>query len=140
MNFHSFAKVAWLVILIISQFLSGCSQAPGRQGLTDQRATEIAENVLQAINDGNYSNFSRDFSSNMKKEIPQSDFANLRELILKASGLYNSILETVSVDDERPGYIVYIFTCQFENGQFQLNLTFKEGIDQIEGLFISSVT
>ena len=79
------------IILMTALLFSGCLPLPqiaGTAAASDQQVKAIAENVLQALNEGNYEIFHKDFSEAMLTAFPETEFTKLRDILLTSSGKY----------------------------------------------------
>ena len=99
---------------------SGCTQ----NAVPPKEATDIAnvtaDRVLRSINDGNYGEFSTNFSASMLQGVNESVFNEFRNNILSQDGKYvsRSSPQTLVVGGDN----VFIYDCQFEKGRLQLQL------------------
>jgi hypothetical protein len=68
------------VLLIVTLLVSACGgadSAPKGEAvsvLSQEEATEIVENAMQGLADGDYAAWSRDWSDTMKSAIPKKPF------------------------------------------------------------------
>lgn len=130
-----------LIVLVISA--SGCLWQPLNTSFGEKEITfeqplidDITENVLQGLNENNYTKFTKDMSDVMIKVLPESRFSELVALISGTSGKY--ISKELSFIEEYAGYIVYIYDCQFEKEPVKLTISFKLGYYEVEGLYFDS--
>ena len=133
--------IAFVFIIIIAAFIifSVLRKQPDIN-LTESELGEInsiSEEILQAINSGDYPAFSAHFSPIMKEALNESSFQNTRELILDSSGQYVSNPNPRITSDS--GYVIFVYDSQFEKEIVQMRITFLEGSDVVEGLWFDSV-
>lgn len=115
--------------------ISACAK-PQPAGLTDAQVETVAENILQAINAGDYQKFTQEFSDAMISAFPESQFTQLRDLIQKASGNYISMSTPTLLNQN--GYAVYRIPCKYEKEDVMVTITFAVGGDKVDGLFFDS--
>ncbi len=122
--------------LLILALTSGCGAAPEPAGLTDEQLMATADNVLKAVDAGNFEQFSQDLSDQMKSVFTQEQFNSLRTLLLNASGHYLSIEKPTLTNNQ--GYAVYRFPATYENETVYVTLTFLIDGSKVEGFFLDS--
>jgi hypothetical protein len=87
-----------IVVLILStDFISACtpsSAEPQVSPLTESEvrafADSVAENILQAMNTGNYTQYTRDFDEQFKENLPEERFVAVNAYRTDAIGNYVS--------------------------------------------------
>jgi hypothetical protein len=128
-----------IVLLLIT--VVACGQTPGSAAtqpatskLTREQATAIAENALEAYNNGNYAAWSRDWSDTMKNGIKEPDFRLFRDELLRSKGKYVSIAGLELTKAKTAGFVRWVVTGNFEQGQVRFNFVFKQDGDKIEGV------
>jgi outer membrane lipoprotein-sorting protein len=121
----------FIAISVVSILLvSGCTQSatPSKDAISAANVT--ADRVLGSINDGNYADFSKNFSVPMQQGVNQSRFEGLRNDILGQYGKYVSKSGPQALVAN--GDNVFIYDCQFEKGrlqfQFSINSTDKSTV------------
>jgi len=125
-----------LFILILAVALAGCrSTQPA--ALSNDQVAQVTANVLQAIDAGDYTAFTRDFSEPMKAAFTQEKFDQMRLMLQQASGNYVS--QSAPSLSNNQGYAVYHIVCKYEKEDVAVTITFHVGGDKIEGLFFNSV-
>jgi len=132
-RFVSMAGLALLGLVMVSACTAPVLKPAG---LTDEQVSTLTENVLQALNDNDYSGFTQDFSDAMKAAFSQDKFTQLRDLLQRTSGNYVSIGKPALSNAQ--GYATYQFPCQFDREEVTVTITFKIGGDKVEGLFFTS--
>lgn len=123
-------------LLVAALVAGGCADAgpvPGARVGTGQ-ARNMAMNMLSAYNSGDYTAYTRDFSDNLMRVESESGFSAFRDQLMRGLGRYQSIqsIEALASGDS----IRYVFTCGFEQGTGQLNLTLKTDGTKIESVFL----
>ncbi len=129
-------NISFTLSIVLALLLTGCA-APKPAALSSVQVSQAAENILTAINSGNYQNFVQDFSDPMKSAFPEASFTKVRNLLMSASGSYASCAAPTLSNSQ--GYAVYRFICKFEKEDVAVTISFKVGGDQVEGLFFDSV-
>jgi hypothetical protein len=126
-----------ILILVATIFLTGC-QAAQRSSLTDDQVVQAIDNILKAINSADYLGFSKDFSSDLKTAIPEEEFIGLVVVLQRASGKYVSCPAAAPDLSNTEGFAVYRLNCKFDLENVIVQLTYKIGGSQVEGLFFDS--
>jgi hypothetical protein len=126
-----------IVTIITSLFLTGC-QAPKPASLSNDQVVGVIENILTAINTGDYQSFTREFSDDMKTGFSEAQFTALAGLLKKASGNYVSCADASPELSDSQGYAVYRLSCKYELESVIVTVTFKVDGDRVEGLFFDS--
>jgi hypothetical protein len=129
-------KMLSLSALVLSMLVLSACSAPQPAGLTDQQVAGVTENVLKAIDNGDYQKFTQDFSDQMNSAFSQAQFDNLRALLQKASGNYIS-LGTPGLTNNQ-GYAVYRIPAKYSNETVYVTITFLVGGQKVEGLWFDS--
>lgn len=124
-----------VMILVLLAGLSGCLPAQ-KAGLTDQQVSGVTENILKALDQGNYPAFIHDFSPQMKAAFPPIKFSQLHTLIYNASG--NFIYTDKPSLSNSQGYAVYRFPTKYADETVTVTITFVVGGQEVEGLFFNS--
>jgi hypothetical protein len=108
-------KVILLASLIVI-LLSACQPAvvlanPDAQAFADQ-VDAIVENSLQGLNDGDYLQHSRDFDDDLKDQINEISFPQVREEILSRVGQYET--RKLNRVEDQGGIRTVIYDTVFE--------------------------
>jgi hypothetical protein len=102
-------------------------------------ADPATENMLLRFNDGNYGQYSKDFSQQMKDAMSESKFKDVDAAIKANLGNYVS-MEFVSIDI-REDHITVSYKCQFtqENNPVLVSSVFiqKDGQTYVDGLWLN---
>jgi outer membrane lipoprotein-sorting protein len=116
---YSYLFIALSLVGIL--LVSGCTQAatPPKEAISAANVT--ADRVLGSINEGDYGNFSQNFSGPMLQGINQSRFEELRNDILGQYGKYISKSGPQAIVAN--GDNVFIYDCQFEKGRLQFQFS-----------------
>lgn len=98
----------------------------------------LADNIFSAINNGNYSQFSRDFDEVMKKALDEKAFNEMIQVFIPKIGLYQSrTIEKVELVDT-----IYVITyrAKFEKEDpVYVRLSLRQGAKlQVAGLYFDS--
>lgn len=135
-----FRRITLILVLLVSLTLTALA-ACGPQAtaaVSEAYVTALAEEKMQALNDGDYTAFTADFSDVLAGAIPESDFQDLRQTILEASGRFESVTGLRIANARAPGYVSYIVTCQFEEEEVLLTLVYAIDGEQVEGIFFNA--
>jgi hypothetical protein len=109
---------------------------PENPDLTDDKVNLIAQNILQALNTGDYGNFTKDFSATLKDSMTAIKFTQLRNTVSVASGKYLS--KSKPKKTLSSAYHSYTYDCNFEKENVQLTLTFARNNNKVEGINLNS--
>jgi hypothetical protein len=124
-------------LLVLAGVAVGCKPPTSKPArLTDEQVNQIAENILQAINSGDYVAFSKDFSDAMAKASTETEYNKLRSLLLNTSGRY--ISKTKPTLSNIQTIAVYDYVCQFDREKVVFRVTFQIGGNKVEGTFFDS--
>lgn len=104
-----------LTLMIISVLmLSGCS---GKNKAEEQKlvndAEPLVENLMQGLNEENYTMFSRDFDDAMKKGMPEQSFKETDKFIKQKIGNYVS--KNFWKTQKSGKYTVFYYKMKFDN-------------------------
>lgn len=123
------------ILVALSLLVSGCG-SPDPANLTDEQVMAVTENILTAIDAGDYAAFTRDFSDEMLAAFPEDSFLQTKDMLASASGNYISIgAPTIS---NKQGYALYQFICKYEKEDIVVTVVFLVGGDKVDGLFFNS--
>jgi hypothetical protein len=123
------------LLLVLSLMATGCGPA-SPAGLSDEEVLAVTENMLTAIDTGDYAAFTRDFSAEMLAAFPEDQFTQLRDLLHSASGTYTSCGEFSLSNNQ--GFAVYRVLCTYELEEVVVTVVFQISGTQVEGLFFDS--
>ena len=129
-------KLGLMILCIVFLLTSGCGK-PSPAGLSDAQVTSLTENVLKAIDAGDYQLFIKDFSDQMVAAFAPEQFASVQAMMKNASGKFVSI-ETPSLLNNK-GYALYRFTCKYELETVYVTISMLIGGEKLEGLWFDSV-
>ena len=124
------AAVSYMLLLVML-ILTACSSGGP---LSESSATEIAENALVALSDGDYKAYTRDFGFMMKSVVTEEVFTSLHQEASQNLGKFVSIDKVEKMPAETEGFDRWEFTCTFEKSKMRLALVFKQDGDKVEGL------
>jgi hypothetical protein len=131
-NITRFGIILTAFVMILT---SGCS-APKPAGLTDEQLTGVADNILKAVDAGDFQKFSQDLSDQMKAAFTEDQFTKLRTMLQTASGSYLSIGKPALTNNQ--GYAVYRFPATYDDETVYVTLTFLIDGQKVEGFFLDS--
>jgi len=136
MHHHKFTTVlAWA--LLLSMLFSACSVFQLKPaGMPDEEVQAVTENILQAIDTGDYAAFKADFSPKMQEVFSEAEFNKVRDLVAGASGNFQSCSAPQMMNNQ--GYAVYRVPCQYDQEKVTVTITFLIDGQKIEGLFFDS--
>ncbi len=123
------------LLLALSLLSTGCGPA-SPAGLSDEEVLAVTGNMLSAIDTGDYSAFTRDFSDEMLAAFPEDQFTQLSDLLHTTSGNYTSCSEPSLSNNQ--GFAIYRILCAYEQEDVVVTVVFQIGGKQVEGLFFDS--
>ncbi len=123
---------AFITVVLLTGLLAGCGAAPTEPSYSD----EMTENVLTALNAGDYAKFSQDFDEAMKGALPESSFASLKSQLASTIGDYVSreVDKVVTTDD----YTTVVYTAEFtKKDKVTVTIAFHtvDGVTEVSGLW-----
>ncbi|NLM30973.1 MAG: DUF3887 domain-containing protein [Methanomicrobiales archaeon] len=139
-------KTPLLAALILLLAVSACGCVDRESVVTGEEAVQavayadpIAENLLAAFNEDNYTRYSRDFSPEMRQSLDEAMFEQNREFVTSRIGLYESRRDPVvtRVDD----FIAVTYRGKFEQEDgVTVRFVFKrdDELHRIQGLWFDS--
>lgn len=129
-------KLSLLAVALLAAafLLTGCQAKPA--ALSDAEVVQVTGRVLTAIDQNDYTAFTRDFSPTMLSAFPEAQFTELRVLLHETSGNYVACGEPSL--SNRQGYAVYRLICTFEKEEVAVTIVFAVDGRQVEGLFFDS--
>jgi Protein of unknown function (DUF3887) len=129
--------LAAILSLII---LSGCSAQQPSGDETQKFADPMTENMLVAMNENNYAQFSRDFDEQMRKNLNETQYNNTIPAITANIGEYIS-KEFVSVE-KKDQFTIVTYKAKFsqETGDVLVRSVFsdKNGKKYMSGFWLDS--
>lgn len=126
-----------MFLLLASLLMVGCGPR-GTAALAQETIQELAQEKMEALNNGDYETFTAGFSDVLQRAIPEEDFLSLRETILGASGKFEAITGNRIANPRTSGYVSYIFNCRFAEETVQLTLVYAIDGDEVEGIFFNA--
>lgn len=137
--------IALLMVLASLALIAGCSTMPQITTLEGEErdaavtlAEPLAENIFVAMNEGDYTKFSRDFNENMIKALKEQNFNEMKQTFDDRIGLYQS-REVTNVQRVDQVYVI-TYTAVFEKeSDVSINLSVSEtDPPQVAGLWFDS--
>lgn len=134
------------VLLVVAIIITACSSASADepQGkaesvLSQEEASALIDNALQALNTGDYAAWSQDWADDMKSAIKDSDFQDYRNQVVTQYGQYIA-LESIEI---QPGInadrIRWVVIADFEKGKIKYTFSFLPDGKQVKGIFPEAV-
>lgn len=136
-------KLGWLAGLLAGAIvLAACggTSTPVESPVSEDQAIEMAENALEAFNEGDYSAWSRDWSETMKSAIDEQAFLAFRDEFHAQLGDYTAVTNVTGAQGSDRGTYRWTYDIQFENGDYRMWFGFKEGSPLIEGVSFEEPT
>jgi predicted lipid-binding transport protein (Tim44 family) len=126
---------------IVLALVPACRTAEpaGNPAVNLDEATAMAEDALDAFNDGDYGRFSRDWSQTLRDAIPEQGFLSFREQLIGTHGRYVSLDDAAIAPAETAGSMRYEFATTFEQGPMRVALVIPETGDLMEGVFMEPI-
>jgi hypothetical protein len=137
MQFHRTTLILIFLASLTLTALTACGPQ-ATAAVSEAYVTTLAEEKMQALNDGDYATFTADFSDVLIGAIPEDSFQDLQETILGASGRFESVTGLRLTNARTSGYVNYIVTCQFEEEEVLLTLVYAVDGEQVEGIFFNA--
>ena len=134
------------VLLVVAVLAAACgapaSDAPQGEAvsvLTQEEATTMIDDALQAFNTGNYATWSHDWDNDMKAAIKEKDFQSYRDQVVAQYGQYVA-LESVEIQPGlQKGNVRWIAIADFEKGKIKFTFGFPNDGRLIKGIFPEEV-
>ncbi len=123
------------LLSVLSILVTGCGPAKPAD-LTDDEVISLAKNILTALDTDDYAAFSRDFSDEMKKALPEDQFTALADMLHAHSGKFVSAGD-LSLSNKQ-GFAVYQIICKYEHEDVVVTIVFRINGKLVEGLFFDS--
>jgi hypothetical protein len=126
-------------VMLIAASL-GCGTKKISEADVKSYADPAAENLMQAFNDENYDNFSRDFDKVMKEKLTEASFKQMITQMKPLIGNYVSMNFYQAVSQDK--YVVVVYKAKFtkETSDVYVKVTFQKLNDKeyVSGLFFDS--
>ncbi|MBI4963804.1 MAG: DUF3887 domain-containing protein [Desulfomonile tiedjei] len=136
-------KFLFLPVLALTFFLSGPVTAAEMSGDTEQvkdRATAVLEGMMRAIAEGDYAQYTRDFSKQMKDSQNRESFLQLQSNLQRGLGKFKS-MEYLGFYIQYGGTVT-LFKARFgkekEDVLIRLVLDRKKSPPQVTGFWFDS--
>ena len=126
--------------LAASLFLLGCGSDPTVESdgaVSSERAELTTENMLIALGNDDYTEFSRDFSPELKSILSKPYVEELDRRLEKTSGEWRSLGEATRVQDA-PDMLQYKMDATFEREHVTVWIWYQPGSELTEGVWFDS--
>ncbi len=131
-----------MTVLVVG--ICGCigqqaALSPEEQTQVRAFADPIVDNLLEGFNHQNYTQYSRDFSSEMKNSLDESAFEETYSQIVSKIGLYVGRGEAIVT--QNGDFVAANYRADFDQEQgVEIRVVFKQGDEshQIYGLWFNS--
>ncbi len=131
------SKTLFLILTVLVLALaSGCAK-PEPAGLSEDQLIAVTENALRGLEANDFTQFTKDFSEQMKAAFTQEQFTSLRTMLQTASGQFVSVDKPNSLTNNG-GYALYRFPAKYERETVYVTLSFLVGGEKVEGLWVDS--
>lgn len=137
------SSLRWLAALLSGAMLVAACSAPKadvESPIIEDQAIEMADAALQALNAGDYTGWSQDWSDTMKSAINEQAFLAFRDQVQAQFGDYVAIKSARGGPGETPGFYRWTFQVQFEQSDYGMWFGFKQGSPLIEGVQLEEPT
>lgn len=137
---------ALFVLLVVAVSIAACgtpaSSAPQGKAesvLSQEEASTLIDNALQALNSGDYAAWSRDWADDMKAAIKDQDFQSYRDQVVAQYGPYVA-LESIEIQPgQNADRVRWVVVADFEKGKIKYTFSFLPDGKQVKGIFPEAV-
>jgi hypothetical protein len=134
------------VLLIVALIAVACgsaaedtSQRKAESVLSQEEASALIDNALQALNTGDYAAWSRDWADDMKAAIKDRDFQSYRDQVVAQYGQYLA-LESIEIQPgQNADRVRWVVVADFEKGRIKYTFSFLPDGKQVKGIFPEAV-
>ncbi|MBZ9685447.1 DUF3887 domain-containing protein [Clostridium estertheticum] len=129
-------------VLVIASIFTGCTKKLTEKDV--EFAGPLTENMIMAIDKGDYAQFSKDFSAEVKKAITEESFKTLCTSFSEKIGKYESKKFSAASESKKDEKIfkTVIYNAKYskEENDVQITASFseKDGKILVEGIFFKS--
>ena len=116
--------------LLVSAVLAGCGNKADDD--TAKNYSEMAEQIVQFINNKEYDKITEQFDTNMKANLPAEQLAQIEPVIAQSGDFEKIEKQTV---EEKDGMKIVVLVAQYSEEKRIFTLTY-DSEDKIAGLFI----
>lgn len=136
------------VLWVVAILAAGCgapapaSNAPQGEAvsvLTQEEATAMIDNAMQAFNTGNYSMWSKDWDNDMKAAIKEADFLAYRDQVVAQYGQYVSLESVEMQPGLQKGNVRWVAIADFDKGKIKFTFGFPNDGRLVKGIFPEEV-
>ena len=127
-----------IILILLAIFSAGCIQETEDNGIRE-KADPIADQLIEALIEENYTKFSEDFTPLMHKALPEHIFYEINSMILDTLGEPTSKDFLNAVEGDRYTTVTYVLT--FEDGSegfFNIALLEENNETKVAGVWIDS--
>ena len=134
-----FALLAIALLAAACGSVPGASQGEAESVLSQEEASALIDNALQALNSGDYATWSQDWADDMKAAIKDPDFQAYREQILNQYGQYEAIESIEIQPGQSADRVRWVAIADFEKGRIKYSFSFLPDGRQVKGIFPEAV-
>ncbi len=124
-----------LGIILVLVLVSGC----GQKAAEPSYAGEMTDNVLNSINEGNYTSFSRDLDQTMIEALPEAAFNGMRsQLQDKIGDFVSKQFSTTVLQGE---YTTVVYNAKYtKEDEVKITISFRviDGANRVSGLYFDA--
>jgi hypothetical protein len=134
--------VSVIICLILIIMVTACSQSATSSLPEPSYTRSSTENIIKAINENDYTLFSRDFDQTMKQAMSQQVFDQLKTTLSNKVGSYVPGSLEFNQTAVQGGYTVVSYTAKFTNEPENVIVTITfvtvDGVHLVSGLYFNS--
>nr|WP_245312970.1 DUF3887 domain-containing protein [Methanohalophilus levihalophilus] len=125
-------------MVLLAIFSAGCVQETENNDV-QEKVDPIADRLVEAIIEKNYTKFSEDFTPLMQKALPEEMFVENNKLVLETLGEPTSKEFLKAVEGDRYTTVTYVLTFEDESEAFfNIALLEEHNETKIAGVWIDS--
>ena len=133
MRHDRYLTIAALAAVIMISMGCIAGGKPSQQAMDAANVT--ADRMLNAINAGDYAQFTQNFSSTIKSAVDENRFNVIKSNMTGAYGKYVSRAPVPTATSVQ-GYNVFLYDCQFEKSNVTVQFTMNPSdVWAVEGFF-----
>jgi hypothetical protein len=131
-----------VLLLLLGISMSACSTSVQSSLPEPSYSREITENIMLAINNNNFPQYSRDFDQTMKQAMTEQAFEQVQKTVTSKIGSYVPASLQFSKTVAQDKYIVVNYLCKFtgEPDSVTVTISFQavDGKYLVAGLYFNS--